>query len=154
MLSVVSTKVRALVLIVAVSTIAVGCGSKTASPPTLTTSPDLSSCLAVPAATVTRLEAGLRTDQGRVSLVDSRAVKVAADVYYVSALLHGPGLSGADVATWSVNSLVHPAAVRPVDTVTKEFSNGKAPAPGVSDAQAAQAARNCVGQAQDGGIFH
>ena len=149
----VSTKVRAAVLIVALSTLVVGCGSKTTTPPT-TTSLDLSRCLAVPAATVSRLEAGLRTDKGRLSLVDSRAVKVAADVYYVSALLHGPGLSGADVATWSMGSLAHPAAVYPVDTVTKGFSKATAPAIGASDAEAAQAARNCVGVAQGGGVFH
>ena len=146
----VSAKVRSLVLIVVFSTLAVGCGSKA----TPTTGPDLSNCLTVPAETVSLLEAGLRTDKGRLALGDSRAVKVAADVYYVSALVQGPGLSGADVATWSTDSIAHLASVLPVDTVTKEFSAATASAPGVSDAKAAQAARNCVGQAQDGGIFH
>ena len=144
----VSTKVRAAVLIVALSTLVVGCGSKT------TTSPDPSRCLVVPAETVLRIEAGLRTDKGRLSLSNSRAVNVAADVYYVSALLQGPGLSGADVATWSTDSIAHPASVLPVDTVTKEFSKATAPAIGASDAEAAQAARNCVGVAQGGGVFH
>lgn len=143
----VSTKVRALVLIVGLSTLVAGCGSTT------TTSPDLSKCLAVPAATVLRIEAGLRTDKGSLSLSDSRAVKVGADVYYVSALLQGPGLSGADFATWSTDSIERPATLFPTDSVAKEFSNGKTPASGVSDDRAAQAARDCVGQAQ-GGVFH
>ena len=143
----VSTKVRALVLIVGLSTLVAGCGSTTP------TSPDLSKCLAVPAATVLQIEAAMRTDKGRLSLGDSRAVKVATDVYYVSALVQGPGLSGADVATWSTDSIERPAALLPADNVTKEFSNGKTPASGVNDNRAAQAARDCVGQAQ-GGVFH
>ncbi len=101
-------------------------------------------CLPVSSSAVKAIESGLKTDNGRLTLSDAKAVKVDTHLFYVSARLHGPGLPGTTIATWSTDSISNPGVMFSVDAAAKAFSDWGGMAHGLSN-PGALASRDCVG---------
>lgn len=100
-----------------------GCGGSSGQAPTTDQPSDTSRCVDVSAAKLAAIEAGLTIDGGG-GLGSAAAVRSSdySRVYFVSAVLVGPGLGGDTIGTWATNRLGEGGMIFSVDGTAKEFS--------------------------------